>query len=104
MIESRIMGKIETIQDLFDTEEDERSNHQVQIRGQVMSDIDNDKEKVIQRTIALLMKFFVLCLDIPQEDKLDDHGGHDDVDYHLVSDGGNLHPHLCTWGLFSQST
>jgi uncharacterized protein YdeI (BOF family) len=38
------MGKIETIQDLFDTEEDERSNHQVQIRGQVMSDIDNDKE------------------------------------------------------------
>ena len=67
-------------------------------------DIDNDKEKVIQRTIALLTKFFVLCLDIPQKDKLDDHGGHDDVDYHLVSDGGNLHPHLCTWGLFSQST
>ena len=40
-------------------------------------DIDNDKEKVIQRTIALLTKFFVLCLDIPQEDKLDDHRGGD---------------------------
>ena len=60
----------------------------------VANGLDIDKEKVIQGTIALFTKFFVVCLDNPQEDKLDDRGGHDDADYYLVSDGGDLHPHL----------
>ena len=36
----------------------------------------------------------VPCLDNPKDDEFDDRGGHDDADYYLVGDGGDLHPHL----------
>ena len=51
-----------------------------------------DKEKVQEYPNPLLQT--VLCLDIAQEDKFDDSGGHDDVDSHNVGDGGDLHPDL----------
>ena len=60
----------------------------------VANGLDIDKEKAIQGTLAVFIVNKVPCLDNPKEDKFDDRGGHDDTDYYLVSDGGDLHPHL----------
>ena len=53
-----------------------------------------DKEKVQEYPNPLLQTVPFFCLDIAQEDKLDDSGWHDDVDNHNVGDGGDLHPDL----------